>query len=386
MGVKGRGNGRSDPLVRIVLVGFAFGVGFLLVYYVTVRTIQGRLFGDASLRGALLTRSALADGSDTVLNVVSVASLLGAVALVATVALIRLERVRGLAAIGLLVGANVSTFVLKRYLLERPDLGIREVSPATLNSLPSGHATAVISASAALLFVVPTRWRYPTALAGLVVGTVTALATMSAGWHRAGDSMAAFLMVGVCGHRRRCRPDRRHRAPVIGRPLNGRGRRGGWRRRRAPAHPRPRVGHGPERRGTDPRATFGTCDRVRVGGLLITGTGITVLGGMLHVLELMDLVLGRQMADRLRHQWKTIAKVTASAPAICGCPTGHRWRRNRAEGNGTRSDYPSAEPNEEAMLGRQAGRRPRAQRPETGRTGGGDNNLAPDRRFGWLGQ
>ena len=55
----------------------------------------------------------------------------------------------------------------------------------------------MISASAALLFVVPTRWRYPTALAGLVVGTVTALATMSAGWHRAGDSMAAFLLVGV---------------------------------------------------------------------------------------------------------------------------------------------------------------------------------------------
>ncbi len=147
--------GVLSPRVRIVLVGLASGGGFVLVYCATVRTVQGRLFGDASLRGALLTRSSLADGADAVLNVVSVASLLGAVALVATVALVRLKRAQGLAAVGLLVGANVSTLVLKRYLLERPDLGIREVAPATLNSLPSGHTTAVFSAVAALLFVVP---------------------------------------------------------------------------------------------------------------------------------------------------------------------------------------------------------------------------------------
>jgi membrane-associated phospholipid phosphatase len=119
------------------------------------------------------------------------------VGLVATIALVRLERVRGLVAIGVLVGTNVSTLVFKGYLLSRPDVGIREVSPATLNSLPSGHTTAVLSAVAALLFVVPTRWRYPTALAGLVVATMAALATMSAGWHRAGDSITAFLLVGV---------------------------------------------------------------------------------------------------------------------------------------------------------------------------------------------
>ncbi len=190
-------SGIWPPLARILVVGLGFAAGFVLVYLVTVRTVRGRLFGDASLRGALLTRSAMANGVDSILNAVSVASLLAAVAVVATVALVRLERVRGLAAIGLLVGANLSTLLLKSYLLDRPDLGLREVSPATLNSLPSGHATAVFSAFAALLFVVPTAWRYPTSLIGLVTAITTALATMSAGWHRAGDSMAAFLLVGV---------------------------------------------------------------------------------------------------------------------------------------------------------------------------------------------
>ena len=289
MGVKGRSDDRLGRLVRMVLVGLGFGIGFVLVYYVTVRTIQGRLFGDASLRGALLTRSALADGADTVLNVVSVASLLGAVALVATVALVRLERAEGLAAIGLIVGANVSTWVLKRYVLERPDLGIREVSPATLNSLPSGHATAVISASAALLFVVPTRWRYPTALAGLVVGTIAGLATMSAGWHRAGDSMAAFLVVGawtVIATAVVVMVDTSDRdRPRFEWPGSAR-----WLAAVAAGLLTLGIALGIGLNAVAPirDATFGTWIAFGVGGLLITGTGIAVLGGSLEVLKLRD--------------------------------------------------------------------------------------------------
>ncbi len=277
------------PLVRIVLVGLAFTVGFLLVYYVTVRTLNGRLFGDASLRGAMLTRLATTDGADTVLDVVSVASLLGAVAVVAVVALIRLERIKGLVAVGLLVVTNASTLVLKSYLLDRPDFGLREVSPSTLNSLPSGHSTAVFSAVAALLLVLPTQWRYPAALTGLGMGTVTALATMSAGWHRAGDSMAAFLLVGVWT------------AIAAGVVLVVDG--GGTAREpyEWPASARwlaticaatlvlgLTLGVALNALGGIRDATFGTLLAFAVGGLLIIGTCIGVLGGTLYVLGLMD--------------------------------------------------------------------------------------------------
>lgn len=285
-------------LARIGLVGLGFAAGFLLVYYVTVRTLQGRLFGDASLRGALLTRSTLANGADTILNVVSVASLLGAVALVATIALVRLARVEGLAAVGLLVGANVSAFVLKSYLLERPDLGIREVSPATLNSLPSGHVTAVFSAVAALLLVVPTRWRYPASLAGLVAAILTALATMSAGWHRAGDSMAAFLLVGMwmaiaatavviadtpaAGHRTRFEwPDSTRRLAALSAASFTLGI---------------ALGAALDAVGPVREATLGSWIAFLVGGLLIIATGIVVLLGMLDVLAAMATP-GRLEAD-----------------------------------------------------------------------------------------
>lgn len=176
----------------------AYAAAFVLVYYLSVRTERGRLVSDASLRGAMSTGSPFRDTVDSVLDVVSVASLLGAVAVVAVIALVRLDRVRGLAAIGVLVTANVATRLLKSYILERPDLGLDEVAPATLNSLPSGHATAAFSAVAALLVVLPAAWRVATALLGGGFAAVIALAAMFAGWHRTADAMAAFLVVGVC--------------------------------------------------------------------------------------------------------------------------------------------------------------------------------------------
>ncbi len=185
------------PLAQLVLLAATYAVTLALVYYLTVRTVRGRQLGDASLRGALSTNSTLTGSVEAVLNVVSIASLLGAIATVAVVALVRLERLQGLAAVGIIVGSNASAWLLKNHLLERPDLGIREVAPATLNSLPSGHSTAAFSAVAALIFVLPRRWRLAGATLGAGYGTLTALATMSAGWHRAADSVAAFLVVGI---------------------------------------------------------------------------------------------------------------------------------------------------------------------------------------------
>ena len=194
MGLDSRGR-RSVGL--LVALAVACGLAFGLLYAVTVRTSYGRLFADASLRGAVRTRSGLGDVVDHALAVVTVASLLAAVALVAVIALLRLRRGLGLAALVVLVGANVSAQVLKKWLLERPDLGLLESAPSTLNSLPSGHSTAAFSVVAAVLVVAPPRARRPLAAAGTAYACVVAVATMAAGWHRASDSAAAFLLVGV---------------------------------------------------------------------------------------------------------------------------------------------------------------------------------------------
>lgn len=173
------------------------GAGFAVVYVLTVRTTPGRQFGDASLRGAQLTSPGVADAVDAVLGVVSTATLFAGIAAIALIALARLQRVPGMVAVGLVLAANASTWLLKNHLLSRPDLGLSEVAPATHNSLPSGHTTAVFSVVVAVLFVAPVRWRGLVAAAGGSGSVAMAAATMSAGWHRAGDSIAAFALVGA---------------------------------------------------------------------------------------------------------------------------------------------------------------------------------------------
>ena len=171
---------RTRPRLVLGGLGAAYVVALAAVYVLTVRTVAGRLVSDASLRGALSTRSAASDSVHAVLDVVSVGSLAVATAVVVVIALLRLAGRAAVVAIGLLAAANVSTWLLKNYLFSRPDLGLREAAPKT----------------AALVLVVPVALRRVAAVFGASVGALVAVATMSAGWHRAGDALAAFCVVG----------------------------------------------------------------------------------------------------------------------------------------------------------------------------------------------
>jgi membrane-associated phospholipid phosphatase len=166
-----------------------------LTYYLAVRTTRGRLLDGASLRGAVDARSGVTDAVERLLDTVSVLSLLAAALTLAVIGLARLRRELALAAVVLVVGANATTQVLKRFVLERPDVGLEESTPSTLNSLPSGHSTVAFSVAVALVLVLPVRLRPVAAGAGVGYATLTALATLTAGWHRPSDSVAAFLVV-----------------------------------------------------------------------------------------------------------------------------------------------------------------------------------------------
>lgn len=274
-----------------------YAVAFVLVYYVSVRTVRGRLVSDASLRGAISSGASVRDTVDSLLNVVSVGSLLGAIAVVAVIALLRLERVRGLASIAVLVLANGSTWLLKEHLLTRPDLGLDEVAPATLNSLPSGHTTAAFSAVAALLVVLPGRLRLPTALFGGGFAAVIALATMFAGWHRAADAMAAFLVVGICTMVAVAAVVVLVDTPPAASPASTTRRLRWW---IAPAVGALVLGGvlavalsllGPVR-----DTLVGSLLAFMTASLLVVGTLLGVLGGMLQVLEATEATTGRDRA------------------------------------------------------------------------------------------
>ncbi len=164
------------------------------IYVVAVRTTRGRVLDGASLRGAAQSRSSATDLVQRLLDAVSVASLAIAVLSLVIIALLRLRRDLAVAAVVVVVGSNLTSQVLKR-LLPRPDLGLSETTPATLNSLPSGHTTVAFSIVVALVIVSPIALRPLAAVAGTVYASATALATLTAGWHRPSDSLAAFFVV-----------------------------------------------------------------------------------------------------------------------------------------------------------------------------------------------
>ena len=80
--------------------------------------------------------------------------------------------------IGVLVGAAAvtSTYLLKHYLIVKPDLGVQE---ALSNSAPSGHTTFAAAAGAAL------------------ATCLTGASTIINGWHRPADVVTAILVTAI---------------------------------------------------------------------------------------------------------------------------------------------------------------------------------------------
>ena len=91
-----------------------------------------------------------------------------------------------------MIGANVTTRVVKLVLLDRPDLGVEGTWG---NTLPSGHTTAAASISAVLLMVVPRRIRPWAAVLGAGYTAATGVSTLVGQWHRPSDVVAAVLVV-----------------------------------------------------------------------------------------------------------------------------------------------------------------------------------------------
>jgi membrane-associated phospholipid phosphatase len=101
-----------------------------------------------------------------------------------------------LAAGGVIVGANLTTQVMKA-LMAHPRLqGALGVSYPIEIHYPSGHTTAALSAGFGLWLITPPRWRGWAALAGAAYGLAVAAGVVIAGWHFISDVIGAALVVG----------------------------------------------------------------------------------------------------------------------------------------------------------------------------------------------
>jgi membrane-associated phospholipid phosphatase len=179
----------------LVLAGVELAA-FLLVWRFFVQSEHGQLLDTVALTANSIGQARVENLVGTILNTLSAVSLALATAVVGFIALIRRRFAVALGAILLIVGANVTT-QLAKYVIDRPDLGVDPQRATAGNSLPSGHTTIAASVVVALLLVLPGRVRGAGGILGVVFVSAAGVATLSAGWHRPSDAIAAVLVVGA---------------------------------------------------------------------------------------------------------------------------------------------------------------------------------------------
>jgi membrane-associated phospholipid phosphatase len=207
----------------LLALGAACVAAFLALVRFFVRTEHGQKIDTIALTGTSIGQARIDELVNTVLDAMSVVSLAFAAAAIAFIALARRRRGLALAVLLLIAGANVTTQVAK-HTITRPYLGVDIERAAAGNSLPSGHTTVAASVAIALILVLPPRVRAIGAMIAAGYAALAGVATMSAGWHRPSDAMAALMVVGgwtaaVCVlllliQRRDDRADRREAHPT----------------------------------------------------------------------------------------------------------------------------------------------------------------------------
>jgi membrane-associated phospholipid phosphatase len=179
----------------LVVIVTAQAVVFGEVWRFFVLRRHGQVLDTIALGGNRIDSARIDSVVSTILNGLSVVSVLLATGVVAFIAFARRRTALGVISIAFIAGANLTTQLLKVHIV-RPYLGVDPARIDAGNSLPSGHTTVAASVAVALVFVLPARVRGFAAVVGAGYAALVGVATMSAGWHRPSDSVAALLVVG----------------------------------------------------------------------------------------------------------------------------------------------------------------------------------------------
>ncbi|MBO0827609.1 MAG: phosphatase PAP2 family protein [Streptosporangiales bacterium] len=191
---------RLSRTVLLLVLAVAQLAGVVALHRAFVRTVAGRYVDAVSLTGASIGFAHIETLVHALLDIVSVASIVAAVVVIAFLALLRRRYLLATATTVLVVGAIVTTELLKLYVFSRP--AMEKALPDLVegnasNTLPSGHTTVALSVAVAFVLVVPSAFRGLAAVAGAGYAALTGVATLSAQWHRPSDVVAACLVVGA---------------------------------------------------------------------------------------------------------------------------------------------------------------------------------------------
>ncbi|HVA87203.1 MAG TPA: phosphatase PAP2 family protein [Candidatus Saccharimonadales bacterium] len=182
-----------QSVLRLLLLGAAAAVLCGLVYVVAVLTPAGQFVADLILYGRPAGDSRAETFASDALGTISLTMVAGVTLGLAGIAFLTGRPHVALAVLVTIVGANVTTEVLKLVVLDRPDL-LGHAAYSAANSFPSGHVTIAASLVLAALLVVPPALRALAAVAGALYVAVVGMSAVAAGWHRLDDAIGAILV------------------------------------------------------------------------------------------------------------------------------------------------------------------------------------------------
>ena len=175
----------------VVLAAVAV-VALVVVYAFAVHTHWGQRLDSAAIRGRHVLSPRDIHVARRIHQIISIASV---VLLGSAVCLVALARRRLRLAVGvgvMMVGAVLTTEVLK-HTLSRPDLGV--LDPLRSPSFPSGHTTVAMALSIGAVMVVPIRHRAAVAILGVVFSATIGCSLIITASHRPSDPIGAALVV-----------------------------------------------------------------------------------------------------------------------------------------------------------------------------------------------
>lgn len=181
-------------LVQHVVALVLLGLMLLLAIIFYIQTPVGQELDELSFNEFSYQFIGLQSQTSQVLDFIPV--LAGIIAVVGMIfALVWKHRfIPALVGLGVALGANVSTQVLKNYLITKPNFGLQE---ASLNSAPSGHTTFAAAAAAALFLASPKKLRPFVAMLGAIISFSAGFSTIVNGWHRPADVITAILLTSL---------------------------------------------------------------------------------------------------------------------------------------------------------------------------------------------
>ncbi|WP_341856517.1 phosphatase PAP2 family protein [Brachybacterium sp. GPGPB12] len=282
--------GLARPLLSL-LVAAVCGAAVVLMARGAVGTASGQRLDQLTLSGSRNHDGLLSRITELAVETVSMPVIIALLALTAVIAPLRRRPAALSPLASLVLGANLTTQVIKHLLVSREVLG-PGIEPTT-NSFPSGHSTLAATTMIALVLVAG-RARPLVAPLGLLWSGAAGIGTLVTGWHRPSDVIGAiavsaawtFLVLGVDGSH-----TRRRRA------------------RRAAAH----AGRGRRRRGRALRQDVPRLPRAELACALVLGA-IGVVGLVAGAAGIAGLPLPLDLADRASQ----LAAFRATGAVIAG--------------------------------------------------------------------